>query len=425
MPDTYPASLAIASLSHHHADVAALESFRFPDEEAFLARAREFFRGVCLLQTCNRVEVMVDGDAEMLRAFLTEQGRDGFAISEGLDAVRHLFELASGLDSMIVGEDQIIGQLRKSLAHSQKAGACSRRIELCLTKAVHVGIQVRMRTDINKGAVSIGSAAVELAESMLGSLKDRHILVIGSGEMGQLVAQALAAKDLTAIYVASRTYRRAEALAGKIGGTAVDFSDLYHYLSLSDVVISCTSAPHPIIHPEKMNEVMEVRRWPLEEHPHPLIIIDIAQPRDVEESVGTIDGVHLYTIDDLRTVSSNNLSNRRSEADRAVAYIEDEITHLDSLLRRSAADDTLAALYTWAEMIRIRERDRALNRLGPDCNEKTTEVIDDLTRVILRKLLSDLTVSIRSSAECGDVSTAESVLRAITQGERLCFHREE
>jgi glutamyl-tRNA reductase len=323
---------------------------------------------------------------------------------------------------MIVGEDQIIGQLRKALALSQETGTCNHLIEACLTKAVHTGIEVRKRTQINRGAVSIGSAAVQLAEEQLGGLDGKHILVIGSGEMGMLVAQALAAKNLTAIYVASRTHERAVILAGKIGGKAVRMDELTRYLILSDVVISCTSAPHPIIHCDELFEVMKGRCWPLEGHPRPLLLVDIAQPRDVEEGASRIDGVHLFSIDSLRAINDSNMKNRRSEAEKAQAFLESELNQFVAQLNRKAADDTLALLHTWADAIRVRERDRALARIGTT-NGRTGEVIDDLSRVLVSKLLSDVTLAIRSAAEEGDLETAERVVAAITRGEKPCSRK--
>ena len=151
--------IAIAGVSHHTANVTALETFRFPDEPEFLKKAGQQFKGVLLLQTCNRVELIVEGDADDLRDFLTGQGRQDFFMHSGKGALCHLFSLASGIDSMIVGEDQIIGQLKKSLADAQEAGTASNFLEFCINKAVHVGIEVRKRTLINRGAVSVGSAA--------------------------------------------------------------------------------------------------------------------------------------------------------------------------------------------------------------------------------------------------------------------------
>lgn len=422
--DQLLAPIAVAGMNHHNANAAALEAFRFPDEEAFLASAKERFRGVALLQTCNRVEVIVNGDAAELTNFLQETGREEFTVFAGVDALRHLLDVGCGVDSMIIGEDQIIGQLRKALANAQAAGTSNNLIEFCITKAVHAGVEARRRTQINRGAVSIGSAAVQLAEEELGDLGGKHILVIGSGEMGMLVAQALAAKDLTAIYVANRTHARAVQLAAKIGGKAVHLEELTRYLILSDVVISCTSAPHPIIRCEDLKTAMKGRCWPLEGGPRPLILIDIAQPRDVEEGSGDIEGVRLFSIDSLREINEGNMKNRRSEAERAREFIEEELGHFIAHVNRKAADDVMAALRTWADSIRVRERDRALQRLGnPD--ERSAGVIDDLSRALVNKLLADVSLSIRSTAERGDLEGADALVNAIIRGERICFQQRE
>lgn len=416
--------IAVAGLSHHTATVDMLEAFRFPDEEAFLRKAKDRFRGMLLLQTCNRIEILVHGEASSLVSLLQEEGRKNFSVLTGIDALRHLLELAAGMDSMIVGEDQIIGQLKASLALAKETGTVSPALDLCVNKAVHTGVEVRKQTQINRGAVSIGSAAVLLAEEQLGTLAGKRILVVGSGEMGMLVAQALAAKHLTAIYVANRTFWRAASLAKKIGGKAVRLDDLPRYMLLSDVVISCTSAPHPVIHCDELREAMRGRCWPLEGHPRPLILIDIAQPRDVEEGAGEIDGVHLFTIDSLRKINEDTMSNRKAEAEKAQRYLEGELTQFVRLLNGKAADETLAILHSWADAIRQRERDRAIGRIGT-ADEKTREVVDDLTRALVSKILSDVTISIRLCAEDGDLSYAESLVSAITRGEKLCFRNNE
>ena len=415
-PENIP--IAIAGVSHHTANVTTIEAFRFSDEAEFLEAASARFKGVLLLQTCNRVEVIVEGDVDELRSFLTGMGRNDFFVHEGTGALRHLFAMASGIDSMIVGEDQIIGQLKKALSDAQEAQTSCSFLETCINKAVHVGVEVRQRTLINRGSVSVGSAAVLLAEAEIGSLEGKHILVIGSGEMGLLVAQALAAKNLTAMYVANRTYGRAVILANKIGGKAVKLSELYHYITLSDVVISCTSAPHPVIHRKDLAHAMKDRCWPVEGHPRPLILIDIAQPRDVEEGADTIDGVHLFTIDNLRSINEQTMSTRKAEADRAHAFVDAELEIFLRHLHRKSADDALASLHTWAESVRIRERDRAISRLAP-ADKKTAEVVDDLSRVLAKKLLTDLTFSIRSSAEEGDLETVDALVKAITKGDRI------
>jgi glutamyl-tRNA reductase len=418
MNEPAAAPIAIAGVSHHTANVTALEAFRFPDEPAFLKAASQRFKGVLLLQTCNRVELIVEGDADELRDFLTGQGRRDFFMHDGKGALCHLFSLASGIDSMIIGEDQIIGQLKKALADAQEAGTAGNFLEFCINKAIHVGNEVRKRTMINRGAVSVGSAAVLLAESQIGSLEGKHILVVGSGEMGMLVAQALAAKDLTAMYVANRTYGRAVILADKIGGKAVRLSELYHYITLSDVVISCTSAPHPVIHKKELAQAMKNRCWPVEGHPRPLILIDIAQPRDVEDGAVTIDGVRLFSIDNLRTINEQTMSTRKAEAERAREFVDVELEVFLRHLNRKSADELLAALHMWAEVVRTRERDRAMARMScPD--SKMAEIVDDLTRVLAKKILTDATFSIRESAEEGDLAAAKALVKAITQGDRI------
>ena len=415
--------VACAGINHHTAGIADIEAFRFEDEVLLLEEAREWFRGALILQTCNRIELMVDGDATTLAAFLEDRGRTGFWTLEGRSALKHMLELAAGMDSMVVGEDQILGQMKGALSLSQKAGVCSPIVDLCVTKAVHVGIEVRKRTNINKGAVSIGSAAVELAEECLGTLDGRHILVVGGGEMGMLVTQALAARDLTAIYVTNRTFERAVSLARKVGGKAVRMDDLYRYAPLADVIISCTAAPHPIIKKDAICTVMSERIWPLDTSPKPLIIVDIAQPRDVEAEVGGIEGVHLFTIDDLKVVSEKNMNNRKMEADEAISYLNAELEQFIALFNRPAANAVLAELHTWAEAIRVRERDHAVTRLKSGQTDPS-EVLDDLSRVLAKKLLLDATYSVRSSAECGELEHAQTLVRAITKGEKVCFPKD-
>lgn len=424
MSDALFSPLTIAGISHHTASVAEMEEVRFLEEDAFLQRAGDWFKGVLLLQTCNRIEVIVHGSADLLETFMESEGRPGWHIWEGTEALSHLLDLAAGLDSMVIGEDQILGQLRKALAKSEELSIADPLITLCINKAIHAGSEARRMSGINRGAVSIGSAAVLLAEEHLGSLAGRHILVLGSGEMGVLVTQALAAKQLSAIYVANRTFDRAQRLAEKVKGTAVLMNDLYRYLSMSDVVICCTAAPHPVIRADELMEALKIRSWPLDHMKRPLLIVDIAQPRDVEDTVRSIPGVCLFTIDDLRRVNDDTTQFRKEAAEKVRAYLEMELVQFIRLFNRKAADEVLATLHSWAEQIRIRERDRALSRLS-GYDDRFREVTDDLTRVITRKLLTDVTLSIRACAERGEMHLAEELVAAITRGEMICTRKSD
>ena len=408
--------VACAGINHHDASVEELEAFRFADEKAFLADAKAVFKGVILLQTCNRIEIFVQGTAQELERYLHSIGKTGFWTLSGREALNHLLRLASGMDSMIIGEDQILGQLRKALALAQEAGTSSQITDLCINRAVHTGIEVRIQTNINNGAVSIGSAAVQLAEELIGTLEGKRITVVGVGEMGKLVAQALAAKNLIGIYVTNRTFETAKTLAEEIGGKAVLMDRLYDYIALSDVVISCTGAPHYVIHKDKLEEALNKHIWPLEEGRKPVILIDIAQPRDIEESIAGISCVKLFTIDDLKTISEKNLDMRRHEAELAERFILEEEKKFITELNRTASSEYLAQLHTWADSIRIRERDKALSRLS-DADDKTKEVFNDFSKVLVKKLLTDLTFAIRGCAEQADTGTAESLVLAVTKGE--------
>ncbi len=418
------APFSIAGISHHTASIPVMEKFRFPDEAAFLKEAGEWFKGVLLLQTCNRVEIIIHGEEDLLIEFLRQHDRDGFVTWKDTAALAHLLDLASGIDSMVIGEDQILGQLRRALALSEEIGVADPILTRCINKAIHTGSEARRMTGINRGAVSIGSAAVLLAEERLGSLEGKRILVLGSGEMGVLVTQALSAKQLSAIYVANRTIDRAYRLAEKIHGTAVLMTDLYRYLSLSDVVICCTAAPHPVIRRDELEQALKGRIWPLEGSIRPLIIVDIAQPRDVEEEVRDVQGVCLFTIDDLREVSDATAKNRQDAIVRVRDYLSAECDQFIRLFNRKAADEILAGLHTWAETIRLRERDRALTRfIDPD--DRTREIIDDLSRALTRKLLADATIQIRRCAEHGEIQMAEDLVSAIIRGEGLCSRKTE
>ena len=424
MSDTLFSPISIAGVSHHQMSIAEMEAVRFTDENAFLTRAGEWFKGVLLLQTCNRIEIIVHGSSDLLAEFLSNEQRSGWQIWEDAEALSHLLDLASGLDSMIIGEDQILGQLRKTLTRSEELGVSDPLLSMCINKAIHTGSEARRISGINRGAVSVGSAAVLLAEEEFGSLAGKHILIVGSGEMGILVTQALAAKRLSAIYVANRTFNRAQQLAEKVNGTAVLMKDLYRYLILSDVVICCTAAPHPVIRVGDLENALNGRNWPLDRNAEPLLIIDIAQPRDVEEEVRNLPGICLFTIDDLKKVNDNTTQSRQEAAGEVKNFLSQELDQFIRLFNRKAADELLATLHTWAESIRTRERDRAYGRFQSN-DKHILDITDDLTRAITRKLLADVTLVIRSCAERGEMKRAIELVSVITRGDNVCSRKQD
>ena len=411
--------LTIASLAHHNTNTTTLEKARFFDEVETLTALSPHVHGALLLQTCNRVELIVQGSVDEVHSFLHTNGRDGFTYYHGCDALRHLLNLAAGIHSMIIGEDQILGQMRGALNTAEKVGTSSPLLKRCIDKAIHTGVLIRKRTGLNQGAVSVGSAAVLLAQEHLGDLSGKHILVVGSGEMGVLVANALSAKNLSAIYVANRTFDHACQLAEMIHGTAVKMHDIERYLGLSDVIISCTAAPHFVLHESDVRAAFSQSQWPLDNTARQIVMIDLAQPRDIDPSIATIPGVALFTIDDLADINDAATLHRRERAQIAKEIIEEELETFVKYYNQRSVEREISSLYQWAEGIRSREVARAIEKLSPFLHEsehlKSSHIIEDMSHALVKKMLSDLTHSIKEAAANGDESCVHLLSRLMNE----------
>ena len=268
-------------VDHKIADIQAMENISKDIDELF-EKLQEKYSIVEYVEisTCNRKEFFIKNDFISEDDELLSHDNQNIIIEYGHSAVMHLLRMTSGLESMIVGEDQILGQVKDAKNKAIKDKHCGKYLDTVFTKAIHVGQVVRNKTNINKGSVSIGSAAIDLAEKHMGSLDDKSVLVIGAGKMGKLVAKALAEKDLNAIFVANRTYYVAVELAKDLGGEAILFNDLEKYLATADLVISATSAPHAIITKERLLKI--------DRDYEDLMLVDIANPRDISDDVAEI-----------------------------------------------------------------------------------------------------------------------------------------
>lgn len=346
------------------------------------------------IKTCNRQEMYLVIDKCDL-----DYRWDGLVVEKDDQALKHVLRLASGLESMIIGEDQILGQLKDAQKQAIKDGCCGPILNNVFTKAIHVGQIVRKKTRINEGAVSIGSAAVRLAEHVHGDLKCKKVLVIGAGQMGTLVAKALVAKRLKAIVVANRTHDRALCLAKELGGSAIHFDRLSEALYDADVVISATGAPHPIINYEKVRESVPTETL------KKMVMVDIANPRDIDERVAEL-GVRLYNIDDLRGIARKNRQMREEEAKAAKIIIDDELKLLRRSLKHLEVEPLISNIRNDAENMRIRETQKALKMLG-DINGQE-KVVEDLSRVIVDRIFSDIIKNIKIAAENDDKITLEA-----------------
>jgi len=399
-------------ISHKKAKVEEMEAAWHGDLDGLLHNLyrHEFVHECAVLKTCNRVEIYVVSpkSSSILFSFAKEMGASTHIIDfYGHDeSLEHLLRLAGGLESMIVGEDQILGQMKELYGYSKKAGTTGKILDTAFEKAIQVGKRIRNETRINKGSVSIGSAAVDLAEDILGGLTGKSVLVIGAGEIGVLVAKALAEKDIEVIYIANRTFKKAEEIAYELGGHAVRLDDVETYLKDADVVISGTGAPHYILTREMVEKAIENRN-------RKLLLIDIANPRDIEESAAELENVELCNIDNLRVISERTLKMRKEEARKAEVIIQEEIKLLNLQYKRQRADRLIADLYRQVYDVRIRERQKAVNRLCAyhTIGEIETEVLDDLTHSIVNKILAEPTKVIRQAAELGNEEFLDVVSR--------------
>ncbi|MGB9915459.1 MAG: glutamyl-tRNA reductase [Candidatus Bathyarchaeales archaeon] len=406
-------------ITHKTARLPLIEAVVFKEIKDALRdiRSLEKVDECVLLQTCNRVEIYAvseDGEkaAKRLKDFLVQKAEAladevSRAIECSLDgdALRHILRLASGLESMVIGEDQILNQVWDAYLEAESAKAAGIVLKHLFMRAVSVGKRVRKETGINKGAVSIGSAAVELAETLLGKLDQKKILVMGAGEMGTLVAKALARRCLKPVFIANRTYERAVKLAEELSGRAVKFDSLEEVFTDADVVICSTAAPHYLLTKNTVSKLMNQRQNEAD-----LLIIDISNPRNVEETVKEVPKVKLYCIDDLQLIAEKNKQKRLKSIEKASAIIEQELVLLNRDIKILSVNDIVSLLFARAEEIRQKELAEALKMLGPlDAREK--KIIEDLTFILLKRTYVPIVENLRSAALSDDKKLIEFAIK--------------
>jgi glutamyl-tRNA reductase len=390
-------------ITHTKANIVEMESAWHGGIDQLLLhlKSHELVEECAVLKTCNRVEVYVVSHkgSKVLLEFAKHMKVSSRIIDflDHDDSLRHLMRVTSGLESMIVGEDQILGQVKELFMLAKKTGSIGKILDTAFNKAIQVGKRVRNETGINKGSVSIGSAAVELAEENLGGLTGKTVMVIGAGEMGTLVARALANKNIKVIYVANRTIEKAETLACELNGKAIKYELMEKYIPESDVVISATSAPHFVLGKEIVSQLMEKRE-------KEILFIDIGNPRNIESCVGDFPNVKLFNIDNLRGISAANLSKRHDEAKKAIIIIEEELKLLQRQYKRQQADRIIALLYSQFENLREKECEEAINKLKArhTIGEIERKVLNDMTHSFAKQILAEPTKILRNAAEHDD-----------------------
>jgi glutamyl-tRNA reductase len=402
------AVVVCVGLNHETSPVEEREQLAFSSQELprALARLGESLGGVVLLSTCNRTEVYAtvsertDRTNEIIGLLNELKGRNvdasRFYSHRHTDAARHLFRVAAGIDSMVLGESQILGQVRDAMSAATEAGTLNGVLSKLFHSAISVGKRARTETHIGRHAVSIGSAAVALARKSLGDLTGKTVVVISAGSMGKLAARALAETAGARVAVANRTLERAQELAREIGPDthAMALEALPAAFQDADIVISGTAADGFIVGPEDVRPVMAGRNG------RGLLFIDIAVPRDVDPAVTKIKGVHLLDIDDIETVTAHGMNGRQGEVEAVEKIVEEELAAFVDWWRSLDVVPVIAALRERAEEIRRREVERTLARL-PELDEESRQRIEAMTAAIMKKMLSRPIARLKDGADKG------------------------
>jgi glutamyl-tRNA reductase len=414
MSQTTQGNLVLLGINHNTAPIEVRERLAIPigrlaDATRTLVHQPGIREGL-ILSTCNRVELITlqedtsateDNKADLLR-FLHEY----FAVSANdiqphlyefreREAVRHLFRVASSLDSMVVGEPQILGQVKESYTIAREVGAVAGNLEALLQRTFTVAKKVRSETQIGSSSVSIASVAVDLAKKIFGSLEGKTVLIVGAGKMSELAARHLLQQGAASILVANRTQSRAEKIAAEFNGTVIPFDEIYEQADRADIVITSTGAPQKLFERSHGQHFLHRRRN------RPMFFIDIAVPRDVDPGMNEVEGCFVYDIDDLQQVAQANLADRSREADAAETIVSREVEKYQQRLQSRDAVPAILMLQQNAEAIREAELLRSQSKLA-SLTPQQREAVEALTRSLTAKLLHPQLAALRESTRTKD-----------------------
>jgi glutamyl-tRNA reductase len=408
-------TLALIGVNHKTAPIELRERIAISrDELPETTRALAAVPGVAecmIVSTCNRVEILaaIESPAVDVTSFLHRHfGLDPELLAPHLyehrdqEAVRHLFRVAASLDSMVVGEPQILGQVKEAFAVARASGTVGGQLEHLLQSTFAAAKKVRTETEIGSNSVSIASVAVELARKIFGSLQGRTVFLVGAGKMSELAARHLVQQGAGAILVTNRTLERARRMAETFAGQVIPFEELYEAVSQADIVISSTGAPHPIFRREHGQAFLHRRRN------LPMFFIDIAVPRDVDPLMGELEGIFVYDIDDLQQVAVAHLTERSREATAAEALIDIEVQRFHQRQLDVNVAPAIVALQRQAEEIRQTELKRAQTRLGP-LSEEQLAAVEALTRGLVNKFLHPPMQALKQAARENDATRLEAL----------------
>ncbi len=401
-----------ARVTFRSSPIHMLERFTFRDMSSAYSAFLEH-SGLCecvILQTCNRVEIFGAGnnhDIDRIKktwasiAGLEENAfTENLEVSEGPEAYEHLLKLTAGLDSLVVGEEQILGQIKNSITTARKVKASGTNLNTLFDKAIRVGTRVRSSTGINQGTVSIGSMAVKLAEENIDDLKSKHVLLIGTGEAASLVAKSLKKRNM-GFFVTSRTFERSKSFSETVGGKPIKFEDALGNFKAVDVLFVATVAPYFLVTYDRIKNAMDSKK-------KGMMILDLSNPRTVDEKVATISNIKMFNLDQIAEMVDKNMRSRIGEVSSAEKIISEELPVVEAVMKRLEVEPVVKSVFKDMDMVRVKELKKALQMLG-ETDEEKIRIIDQLTQAIVEGIISTPMNNLRRASEQGDAELLKTV----------------
>jgi len=399
-----------ARVTFRKSPIHVLEKFAFKDvHNAYSTFKKNPSISECvIIQTCNRIELFAASDNDNVDkikhawASLTGQEesvfRDILEVCENKDAYEHLLKLTSGLESLIVGEEQILGQIKESISVARQTKASGKRLNKLFDRSIRIGTRIRNSTGIGKGGISLGSMAVKLAEENVDDIKSKHVLLIGTGEAATMVAKSLKKRGY-AFNVTSRTIERSIGFSQTLGGKPIKFDDVLSGFNNYEIIFVATTAPYFLVSFDRMKDCMKNKK-------SGTMILDLSNPRTVDEKVATIPGIKLMNIDQIAEMVDKNMKKRKDKVTTVENIINEEVPVIEATMKRLDAEPLVKDVFTNADSIRIKELQKALQMLG-ETDKKTIKIIDELTKAVVESIVSTPMNNLRRASEQGSPELLE------------------
>ena len=400
-----------ARITFRKSPIHVLERFAFKDlSDAYLSFKKHASISECvIIQTCNRIELFTASDNHDIHkikktwASLTGLEENAFAdtleICDNRDAFEHLLKLTSGLESLVVGEEQILGQIKESIAVARNTKASGKRLNKLFDTSIRIGTRIRNSTGISKGGISLGSMAVKLAEENVDDIKSKNVLLIGTGEAATMVAKSLNKRGYE-FHVTSRTVERSIGFSQTLGGKPIKFEDVLSGFDNYEIIFVATIAPYFLITFDKIMESMKNKK-------SGMMILDLSNPRTVDEQVATIPGIKLMNIDQIAEMVDKNMIKRKEKVSTVQNIISEEIPIIEATMKRLDAEPLVKDVFTNADSMRIKELQKALQMLG-ETDEKRIKIIDELTKAVVERIVSAPMNNLRKASEQGNPDLLET-----------------